>query len=194
MTHLFFWINLLIGKKIKIDPQDTIVIFFASYFFSFAFSKEIISSSNTFTIIMCSTSTCFLKKLFHLCCNKKLILSLLEFLNLFLLQVLDNKGYNTWFVYFQDQFLYYHWHNKNSNTKIIFHMVKFCFVHVFFKDLSSFILLSHFMDSYLFMFFIFSIISSFIQISIVSLFPITTFSCVEDCSIGSFDKNIFRIK
>ncbi len=35
---------------------------------------------------------------------KKSILSLLEFLNLFLLQVLDNKGYNAWFLYSQGHF------------------------------------------------------------------------------------------
>jgi hypothetical protein len=32
--------------------------------------------------------------------------------------------------------------------------------------------------------------SSFIEISIVSIFPITTFSFAEDCSISSFHKNI----
>jgi hypothetical protein len=48
---------------------------------------------------------------------------LFEFSNLFLLQVLDNKGYNAWCVYFQGQFLHYHWHNKNSNTKKIFYVV-----------------------------------------------------------------------
>jgi hypothetical protein len=52
-------------------------------------------------------------------CNKKSVFSLLEFSNLFLLQVLDNKGYNAWFVYSQGQFFHYHWHNKNSNTKTL---------------------------------------------------------------------------
>jgi hypothetical protein len=46
----------------------------------------------------------FLEKLFHLSSNRKSILSLLEFSNLFLLQVLDNKGYNAWFVYFEVNF------------------------------------------------------------------------------------------
>jgi hypothetical protein len=39
-----------------------------------------------------------------------------------------------------------------------------------------------------------AIISSFIQVSIVSLFPIITFSFVEDYSISSFHKSISRAK
>jgi hypothetical protein len=122
-------------------------------FLLFIWTKSLLFSSNIFAIIVCFTSTFFLEKSFHLFYNKKSILSLLEFSNLFLLQVIDNKGYNAWFVYSQGQFLHYHCHNNNSNTKIIFHVVaNFFFVHAIFKDLSSFVLLFHLLDSCLFMF------------------------------------------
>jgi hypothetical protein len=115
----------------------------ASCFSSLHLNKEFTFSSNIFAIIVCFTSTFFLEKSFHLFYNKKSILSLLEFSNLFLLQVIDNKGYNAWFVYSQGQFLHYHCHNNNSNKKIIFHVV------------ANFFLCMQFLKIYLHLFFSF---------------------------------------
>ncbi len=81
-------------KNLKTNPLDTIIIFFASNLSSLPFNKKFISSSNIFAIIVCFTSTCFFKKLFHFSYNKKLVFSLFESTNLFVLQVFDNKGYN----------------------------------------------------------------------------------------------------
>ncbi len=129
----------LTKKNLEINPPDTIVLFFGGFFSFLPFNKKITFSSKKITITMCFASTFLKKKLFHLFYSRKLVLSLLEFLNLFILQVLDNKRYNAWFVYPQDQFLYYHWNNKKSNTKIIFHVnANFFFVHAIFKILSSF--------------------------------------------------------
>ncbi len=141
----------------------------------------------------------FKEKLFHLSCNKKSILSLLEFSNLFLLQVFDNKGYNAWFVYFQGQILHYQWHNKNSNTKIIVHVVtNFFFEYATFKGLFSFFLFFHSLHSYLFLFshlhFFSSIIASFIHISIVSLFLVTTISFAKDYSIQNFTRIFIELR
>ncbi len=120
--------------------------FFCWLSFFSSFQQKIYFFKKKIAITMCFASACFLKKLLHLSCNKILIFSLLEFSNLFILQVFDNKGYNTWFVYSQGQFLHYHWYNKNSNTKIIFHVLpifslcmQFCkmYLHFFFSFIFS---------------------------------------------------------
>ncbi len=81
----------LIYIFLEIDPLNIIALFFVDYFYTLPFNKKFTFSSNIFAITMCSTSTCFYKKIFHLYYNKKKILSLFEFLNLFLSHVLNNK-------------------------------------------------------------------------------------------------------
>ncbi len=95
----------------------------------------------------------FKEKLFQWFCNKKSILSLLEFLDLFQLLDFDNKVYNTLFVCLPNQLLHCHLHNKNSNIKKFYHVVsRFVFEHAIFSDFPSLFLQCHFLDSYLFMF------------------------------------------
>jgi hypothetical protein len=92
----------------------------------------------------------FKVKLLHWFCNKKSILSSLEFLDLFQLLDLDNKVYNTLFMCLPNQLLHCHFHNKNSNIKKFYHVVsRFVFEHAIFSSFPSLFIQCHFLDSYL---------------------------------------------
>ncbi len=62
MAHLLFLKESLIEKKLKIDPPKKHILFFVDCLYFLPFSKKFTSSSNIFTIIMCSASTCFFKE------------------------------------------------------------------------------------------------------------------------------------
>ncbi len=76
---------------------------------------------------------------------------------------------------------------------------RFFFEHAIFSILPSLFIHCHFLDPYLFLFGhlgfsskLSSKTTSFIHISIVSLFLFITFSFTKDCSIGSFYKTMSK--
>jgi hypothetical protein len=86
----------------------------------------------------------FKEKLFHWFCNKRSILSLLEFLGLFQLPDFNNKVCNELFVCFPNQLLHYHSHNENSNINKFFHVTSnFSFKHAIFSSFLSLFLHYH---------------------------------------------------
>ncbi len=100
LWHLFFGKASFTIKKFKNWPSNYISFLFSTCISFICFTELFISFSNFFAINIWSTSTCFKKQLFHLFYNKKLILSLLVFLDLLQLLHFYDKVYNTWFVHF----------------------------------------------------------------------------------------------
>jgi hypothetical protein len=91
--------------------------------------------------------------LFHWFCNKKSILSSLEFLNLSNYWILIKIYMQCIICVFNNQLLHYHSQNKNSNiNKSSMWLSNFSFEHAKFSSFFSLFFHCHFLDYYLFIF------------------------------------------